>query len=170
MSLRSRTAHQARIVTQKTARKTAKPSGTYDHSEHQWGEVTAVNGIEPLGASVDLKLDGSPQVTSAVKHLDSYTPSEGDVVLVYRGKGRNRSSRVVLGKLYGSTTPTFTPYGGQDSEGRSVKGPNGMWGGSGVPDPNLGMVGDSYWRTDTPEVAGQRHYIKTTAGWTATTL
>jgi len=38
-----------------------------------------------------------------------------------------------------------------------------LWSGSGVPAAALGAVGDVYFRTDTPDTANQRIYIKSGA-------
>lgn len=64
---------------------------------YQWGVVHAINGN-----TVDLYLDGSPNLTPSVRYLASYTPTVGDVVKV----DRFRSDRVVVGtQANGSVAP-----------------------------------------------------------------
>lgn len=163
-------AHQARLLTQKTVRQQRNPQGNYDHSEFQWGYVNAINLGPP--PSLDLYLDGSQTtndtayLTKQVAYLASYVPTVGDAVLVRRGTRRSSSDRVVVGKLNGSTSPYPLALGGVNSSGQYVQGPNAVWGGVGVPPSTLGMVGDYYYRTDTPSVANQRIYVYQSGGWT----
>jgi hypothetical protein len=168
--MNARVAHQARLIQTKITRKQTRPHGNYSHSEHQWGVVHAVN--QGGTQTVDLFLDGAQNtgnpanITPSVKHLASYVPTEGDVVLVYRGAGRSRSSRVVLGKLNGAASPYPLPLGSVDTQGRFTSGPNAQWGGPGVPPVTLGITGDWYMRTDTPGISMQMLYVKTASGWT----
>lgn len=170
----SKAVHKARQAGAQLGRAIAKPNGNYDHSEHQWGVVEAINPGPP--ATVDLYLDGTQNtkstagtayLTKSVKYLSWYVPTLGDVVLVFRGKARSRTSRVVLGKLASSPSPYPLPFGNIDpGSGRFITGPNAMWGGVGVPAVALGTTGDYYCRTDTPAVTLQRLYVKTASGWT----
>jgi hypothetical protein len=150
----TRQAHQTRLAAGRIRRSLDKPSGNYDHSEHQWGYVAAVHSFPP---SVDLYLNGTQNVpdpkniTPTVKYLPWYVPTVGDIVLVYRGRSRLRSSRVVLGKLAGSPSPYPLPLGGISSS-RYVSGPNALWGGAGAPPAGLGIDGDWYFRTDAAHI------------------
>ena len=152
----TRTAHQARVVQTKVAKKAARPRGNYTHSEHQWGVIDAIHAGPP--ATVDVYLDGSQNtgdtsnLVTGVKYLASYTPTVGDSVVIYRGFNRNRTSRVVLGKLYGSASPYPLPLGSIQS-GFFVSGPNNLWGGAGAPPSDLGATGDFYMRTNATTTA-----------------
>ena len=166
----ARDQHQARLMQHKIARKAAQPNGNYGHSEYQWGVVAAINEGPP--PTVDLYLNGTQDLgdeylTKNVHYLDNYTPNMDDVVLVQRGTGKGRTSRVVLSNVAGSATPYQTLLGGINPENRQfTQGPSALWGGVGEPVPWLGNVGDYYFRTDTPDVAGQQVYQNTaTSGW-----
>jgi len=149
----SQTAHSARLIQTQMTRKARRPQGNYTHDTFQWGLVNAINAGPP--ATVDLYLNGTHQtanpdlITPSVPYLASYVPTLGDVVLVQRGLFRNRTSRVIVGKLYGSPSPYPLPLGNIDpGSGRFISGPNAIWGGFGAPNPNLGQLGDVYFRTD----------------------
>lgn len=164
------TAHQARIITQKMTRYQRNPRGNYDPSPYQWGYVHSINTGPP--PSVNLYLDGTQTLsdtsylTNNVRYNASYTPTVGDVVLVARGTGKSSSDRTVILKLAGSPTPTFTPFSSYNtSTSQYTLGPNGMWGGSGVPPTTIGVSGDYYFRTDTPTVANQRLYVNQSGTW-----
>ena len=163
--------HQARLNQAKVTRKQNRPFGNYDHSEFQWGVVASINPGPP--ATVDLYLNGSQNnpednLTPNVKYLDNYTPNVGDVVLVYRGSGKSRSSRVVLSNLGGSATPFQVLLGSIDPVSRrSIQGPNALWGGVGLPLSELGINGDYYFRTDQAGVAGEQIFQKVAGQWVA---
>jgi hypothetical protein len=150
----ARQAHHTRLAAAKIRRSLDQPSGNYDHAEHQWGVVAAVHAFPP---TVDLYLNGAQNVptpgnvTPTVKYLPWYVPTVGDVVLVYRGRGRLRSSRVVLGKLAGSASPYPLPLG-SIIDGRFTCGPNAWWGGPGAPPDALGTDGDWYASTTTAHI------------------
>jgi hypothetical protein len=142
-------------VQTKVAKKAARPRGNYTHSEHQWGVIDAIHAGPP--ATVDVYLDGSQNtgdtsnLVTGVKYLASYTPTVGDSVVIYRGFNRNRTSRVVLGKLIQS--------------GFFVSGPNNLWGGAGAPPSDLGATGDFYMRTNATTTANERLYVRQPGGW-----
>ncbi len=165
--------HQATLAAAKLRRALAKPSGNYDHAEHQWGVIAGIHTDPP---SVDLYLDGAQNagvnyLTPNVLYDASYTPAMGDVVLVRRGTAHSRSDRYVIGKPAGSTSPYPLPLGSINGAGAFISGPSALWGGSGVPPTSLGSGGDYFFRTDTPGTAGQRLYVKTAPStWTATAL
>ena len=162
--------HMTRLFQSQVTSKQLKPSGNYHHGEHQWGVVAAINN--DATPTVDLYLDGAQNVptdanlTQGIAFLSSYVPTVGDVVLVRRGDGRNRTDRVVLGKLNGSASPYPLPLGNIDSTtGRFVQGPNALWGGTGQPASHLGITGDYYFRSDSPGTDNQEIYVKTNTGW-----
>jgi hypothetical protein len=153
------------------SRKAQRPHGNYQHSEHQWGVIAAVNDGPP--PSVDVWLDGSQvtgdpvNITTGLSYLSSYSPMVDDVVLVYRGYGKNRSDRLVLGDVAGQATPYPLLLGSIDpSTRRYTQGPNALWGGVGIPSNSLGIDGDWYFRTDTPNILGQELYYKYGGEWT----
>jgi len=162
--------HQARLMQHAATRKTDKPTGNYEHAEHQWGVIAAVNVGPP--ASVDVYLNATaadPTATPSpgISYLPSYVPTVGDVVLIYRGSARNRSDRVVLGKMAGAASPYPLPLGNIDPASRRwVQGPGALWGGEGIPSIALGNDGDFYFRTDTPVIVGQQLYVKSNGEWT----
>ena len=162
--------HMTRLFQSQVTSKQLKPSGNYHHGEHQWGVVAAINN--DATPTVDLYLDGAQNVptdanlTQGIAFLSSYVPTVGDVVLVRRGDGRNRTDRVVLGKLGGSASPYPVPLGNIDPPtGRFVQGPNALWGGTGQPASHLGITGDYYFRSDSPGTDNQEIYVKTNTGW-----
>lgn len=178
----SRVAHQTRLVTGKIATKLSNPHGNYQHSQIQWGVVNAINGFaavgpqgQPIPNTVNVYPAGSQNTSDTanllygVKYMSWYVPTIGDTVVMLRGFGRNRSSKIIIGKLYGSASPYPLPLGGLLS-GRYVTGPNAIWGGAGAPNALIGITGDYYFRTDTPSTSGQRLYVKESGGWTATSL
>lgn len=162
-------AHQARLIQSQMTSKVNRPNGNYHHGEHQWGVIDAVNDGPP--PSVDVYLDGAQNnpennLTPQLAYLSSYAPTVGDVVLIYRGDGRNRTSRVVLGKLNGSATPYPVLLGSNDPDsGRYQMGPNALWGGQHEPPPDLGLPGDYYFRTDTPGAPTQTIYVNINGVW-----
>lgn len=143
--------HEAHKHAAKMRRSIVRPHGNYPHSEFQFGTVKTIHDFATDGVapSVDIYPDGSEQmsetqaVITEVKYLASYVPAVGDVVLVYRGYGRNRASRIVLGKVNGAPSPYPTPLGGFDSAGRHATNLLAVWGAaSGTPASDLGNDGD----------------------------
>jgi hypothetical protein len=166
----SSTRHQAYLMQTKVTQKNRRPNGNYTHGEHQWGVVAAINDGPP--PTVDVYLNGMQNdptdeaVTPELNYLSSYVPAVGDVVLVQRGAFRNRSDRVVLGKLNGSPSPYPTLLGNIDpASGRYVQGPNALWGGSGAPSTEVGIVGDFYFRTDAAANNNNWVYQKNNLIW-----
>jgi hypothetical protein len=159
----------ARLIQTQITAKQRRPNGNYHHGEHQWGVVAAVNNTAT--PTVDVFLDGtqeSPEgnLTPGIPYLASYAPSVNDVVLVYRGMYRNRTNRVVLGKLDGSATPYPTKLGNIDpSTRRFVQGQATLWGGTGEPAPDLGESGDYFFRSDTPGQNSQMVYVNNEGNW-----
>ena len=96
-------------------------------------------------------------------------PAEGDTVLVMRGEGQQRSSRVVVGKLAGSASPYPLPLGTINPTGQYVSGPNAHWGGAlepgDLPPDGLGIPGDLFWNTTVPAHSGAILYQQTENGW-----
>jgi hypothetical protein len=174
MSMDPNLAHQASLIAQAHARVSRNPQGYFTATEFQWGVVDSVNAGPPPTVSVYLDgtqtLNDTNYLTPNIRYLADYYPTVGDVVIVRRGVGLSLTDRVVMGKLAGEPTPTFTPFCGVNSSSEYIVGPNGVWGGSGVPPSTLGSVGDYYFRTDTPSTSGQRLYVLETGGWTATSL
>ena len=164
---RAAEAHFARLHQTAVTGKLRKPDGNLFDSHFQWGTVESIQGVTltiyPDGSQFSSEKGKIPNIP----WVSSYYPTVGDVVLVERGRFLNRTSRVVLGKLFGAASPSGIPLPGIDSAGRWAIGPNMIWGGAGAPHPELGQVGDPYYRTDTPDVVGQRQYVKTSLGWIA---
>lgn len=164
-------AHQARLLAHANQQATFNPQGNYDPSSFQWGVVDAVNVGPP--PTVDLYLDGTQTLndtaylTPKVRYDASTVLYVNDVVLVYRGTNHHSSDRVVLLKLAGSASPTPLLLSGYNASSQYTQGPNGIWGGSGVPPATLGQSGDYYFRTDTPGTSSQRIYINNAGTWTA---
>lgn len=156
----TRTAHQARLLQQKVTKKQNRPQGNYTHDEFQWGQVDGIDPGPP--PTVSVKIDASTTATPNLKYLASYVPTVGDVVLIQRGKGRNRSSRMVLGKPVGSASPYPLPLGTITSEGMFVSGPNALWGGDEAPPEQLGNDGDWYLQ------GGGTSYYKYAGAWVST--
>lgn len=162
-------AHAARLQTQQVTRQTRNSVGNYEAAEFQWGVVHAVNAGPP--PHVDVYLDGTQTLndtsylTTGIRYLAGYVPTVGDVVIIQRGLKRSASDRLVLGVLAGSPSPYPLPLGNINSSSQYVQGPNAIWGGSGVPPAALGIVGDYYFRTDTPTTANQRLYVLESTGW-----
>ena len=164
--MNSRVVHRMRLTQAKITKKQARPQGNYPHDEHQYGVVEHINaGATP---TLDLYLDGAQNfgsteyLTKGVKYLAFYFPTVGDVVLVQRGKGGLRSSRLVLGKAAGAASPYALPLGGAvQGDGTFIwtQGPNFLWGGPGVPIIPLATRstpgaanGDWYFRTDVGRI------------------
>lgn len=164
----TRTAHSAHLTQTKVAKKQQRPLGNYTHAEHQWGVIDAIHVGPP--STVDVYLDGSQNtgdtnnLVLGLSYLASYTPTVGDTVIIQRGIRRNRTSRVVLGKLYGSASPYPLPLGSIQS-GLFVKGPNSIWGGAGAPTNAIGIAGDFYFRTNATATANERVYVRQSGGW-----
>ena len=166
----ARNAHEARLHQTAMTQKVLKPNGNYHHGEHQWGVIENITVGPP--STVDVYLDGTQnaadpaQLTLGIPYLSSYVPTVGDVVLLYRGDQRNRTNRVVLGKLYGSASPYPLPLGQiEPKTQRFISGPNALWGGAGSPMPGTGRNGDYYFRTDTAGVIGESVYANVKGEW-----
>ena len=170
-ALSPRIAHEARIIARKTQQVNFNPLGNFDPSLFQWGVVEAVNVGPP--PSVDLYLDGSQTLkdtkylTPKIRYNAGLAPYVGDVLLVYRGNNHHSSDRIAVLKLAGSASPTPLLLSGYNSSSQYTQGPNGIWGGSGVPPTTLGQSGDYYFRTDAPGTSGERIYVNNGGTWTA---
>jgi hypothetical protein len=156
-------AHQARLISQQTAKKQQRPLGNYDHGVFQWGVVHAIHAGPP--PSVDVYLDGTHNtgnaayLTPTVPYLANYVPTVGDTVLVRRGEGRSASDRTVICKLNGSASPYPVPLGGIDASGRFVQMLLSAWGATAVPSNSMGANGD--WCFS----ANGHIYFKATGVW-----
>lgn len=62
-------------------------------TDFHWGEVT--NVVTSPAHSLSIKLSGSDTAVSGIKYLKSYSPANGDIVLVACFRG----DMVVLGEL-----------------------------------------------------------------------
>jgi hypothetical protein len=153
-------------MTQKSVQKQRRNLGNYVHDTIQWGVVKAINIGPPATLDVDIagtqnNQDDPAGVTQNVKWSHPYVPTIGDTVWLIRGTWRNRTSRFVGGKMYGSATPYPLPLGGVDSAGRHTAGPGALWGGSEPPPGTLGSDGDWYHATTSATL-----YQKTSGVWT----
>ena len=167
----SQTAHAARLVQAQMTKKGRRPQGNYTHDAFQWGVVQAIHPASSSGpACVDIYLNGTQNdtnnnLTTNVAYVASYYPTVGDTVLVQRGMFRNRTSRVVIGKLYGTPSPYPLPLGNIDPDtNRYVTGPGALWGGTGAPSSLLGSPGDYYFRTDA-QTSGEQIYQNVAGTW-----
>ncbi|MEM0142420.1 MAG: hypothetical protein QXL94_00500 [Candidatus Parvarchaeum sp.] len=170
MSIPTKVLHQTVLNSQLANKKIRRPLGSYDHNPYQWGVVTNINIGPP--PSVDLYLDGAQAtgdpkaITTNVRYLDTYVPTNGDVVIVCRNTNRSSSDRWVMGKLAGSPSPSMLPLSFYDATtGQWAMSGQGLYGGPGAPNSTIGGVGDYYF--NTTGAAGSRVWIHTDTGWTA---
>ena len=154
----TREAHQARLVSTKTAQKQATPTATTPTRSTSGASSTpSIQGPPPPSISCSTGLWATRNVTANVKMLAGYSPTVGDVVLVYRGsRAQSHASRVILHKLNGSASPTPLALGSINNAG-SVR----LWlrGAVGWPrgsPPGLGSIGDGYWQTDVNPTIWQK--------------
>lgn len=134
--------HSATLTAGKLNKTLTRPHGNYQHSEFMFATVEAIHAFPP---TVDIQPNGASSpgtIIKTVKYMPYYVPTLNDVVLVYRGYGRNRSSRIVLGKPNGAASPYPIPLGGIAASGAFVTGLLNLWGAIGVPSNSLGANDD----------------------------